>query len=242
MAVRRMGRRAAVIAAAAVVLASCGSDSSTEPVVSEPADADSGAPAQAADTAAEPVDPAACPPIDGTDEVVQEFSEAPPMCLDPAVDYSALVTTTAGDITIDLDADAAPVTVNSFVFLARNNYFDDTVCHRVIQDFVAQCGDPTATGRGGPGYQFEDELPQAGAYEVGSIAMANSGPNTNGSQFFIISGPNGAALPPLYSLFGEVSGEGDLDVVAEMNARGSLDSSGIASDEVRILDVEIIQS
>jgi len=128
------------------------------------------------------------------------------------------------------------------VFLARNNYFDDTACHRVIQDFVAQCGDPTATGRGGPGYQFDDELPEAGAYEVGSIAMANSGPDTNGSQFFIISGPNGAALPPLYSLFGAVSGDGDLDVVAEMNARGSLDPSGIATEEVRILDVEIIES
>ena len=174
--------------------------------------------------------------------MVQQFDEAPPMCLDPAVSYSALVSTSAGDITIDLDQEAAPVTVNSFVFLARNNYFDDTVCHRVITGFVAQCGDPTATGRGGPGYQFEDELPEAGAYQIGSIAMANSGPNTNGSQFFIISGPNGAALPPAYSLFGEVSGEGDLDVIAEMDARGSAQDGAPMNGEVRILDVEIIES
>lgn len=239
MTARRVGRLVALSAAAALALAACGSDNDGEPVVSEPTEDDVDV---AADAETEPIDAAACPPVGGTDDITREFTEAPPMCLDSAVDYSALVTTTAGDITIDLDQAAAPVTVNSFVFLARKNYFDDTVCHRVIQDFVAQCGDPTATGRGGPGYQFEDELPEAGAYDVGSIAMANSGPNTNGSQFFIISGPNGAALPPLYSLFGAVSGDGDLDVVAEMNARGSLDPSGIATEEVRILDVEIIES
>ena len=92
-----------------------------------------------------------------------------------------------------------------------------------------------------PGYSFADELPQEGSYKVGSIAMANSGPNTNGSQFFIISGPNGAALPPLYSLFGQVTAA-DLDVVADMNALGSTDSSGVSSEELRIVDVTIIQS
>jgi cyclophilin family peptidyl-prolyl cis-trans isomerase len=182
-----------------------------------------------------------CPPIEGADEQTQSFDGPPPFCLDPDVAYSAKVTTTAGDITIALDQEAAPNTVNNFVFLARNNYFDDTVCHRVIQGFVAQCGDPTATGQGDPGYKFEDELPTEGAYEIGSIAMANSGADTNGSQFFIISGDNGAALPPQYSLFGAVSGDGDLAVVAQMDAIGSLDSSGVASEELRILEVEIIE-
>jgi cyclophilin family peptidyl-prolyl cis-trans isomerase len=188
-----------------------------------------------------PVSTTECPPVEGTDEQTQSFDGPPPFCLDPDIAYSAVVSTTAGDITIDLDQEAAPNTVNNFVFLARNNYFDDTVCHRVIQGFVAQCGDPTATGQGDPGYKFEDELPAEGSYEIGSIAMANSGPDTNGSQFFIISGDNGAALPPQYSLFGAVSGEGDLTVVAKMDASGSLDSSGVATEELRILDVEIIE-
>jgi len=173
--------------------------------------------------------------------VTQQFAAAPPFCLDPDATYSALVATSSGDITIELDQVAAPEAVNSFVFLARNNYFDDTICHRVIQDFVVQCGDPTGTGTGGPGYRFVDELPEAGSYEIGSIAMANSGPDTNGSQFFIISGPNGAALPPLYSLFGQVPAA-DLGVVAEMNALGSADSSGVPSEELRIVDVTITQS
>ncbi|NCZ91108.1 MAG: peptidylprolyl isomerase, partial [Actinobacteria bacterium] len=88
---------------------------------------------------------------------------------------------------------------------ARYKYFDNTNCHRAIVNFVVQCGDPTATGSGGPGYQFADELPAAGSYKVGSIAMANSGPNTNGSQFFVITGSDGASLPPNYTLFGQVT-------------------------------------
>ena len=183
---------------------------------------------------------AECPPAGGTEGQTQEFSGPPPMCLDPDVTYSAKVTTTVGEFTIDLDQDQAPVTVNSFVFLARNHYFDDTVCHRVIKDFVAQCGDPTATGSGGPGYEFGDELPEAGAYSVGSIAMANSGPDTNGSQFFVITGPQGASLSPDYSLFGQVP-ETDLGVVEKMNALGSDDESGQSSEELKILSVEIVE-
>ncbi|NDG67011.1 MAG: peptidylprolyl isomerase [Actinobacteria bacterium] len=98
----------------------------------------------------------------------------------------------------------APKTVNSFVFLALNHYFDGIIFHRIINGFVCQGGDPTGTGTGGPGYRFEDELPSAGQYQVGSFAMANAGPNTNGSQFFIISGPDGCRLPPAYALFGQV--------------------------------------
>ena len=137
--------------------------------------------------------PAGCPSPDGSAEQQQSFDAQPPMCLDSTVSYSALVTTNKGEITIELDQDKAPVTVNNFVFLARNQYFDDTTCHRIIPGFVVQCGDPTATGGGDPGYKFADELPEAGEYQIGSIAMANSGPDTNGSQFFIITGDQGAA-------------------------------------------------
>lgn len=187
-----------------------------------------------------PID-ANCEPLPDTDETTRSFDAAPPMCLEDGADYSASVVTNVGSIMIDLDPEAAPTTVNNFVFLARNNYFDNTVCHRIIQEFVVQCGDPTATGTGGPGYSFPDELPEAGQYEVGSIAMANSGPDTNGSQFFIITGASGAQLPPLYSLFGQVPTD-DLGVVSVMNARGSLDPSGVPSEEVRIESVEIYRS
>ena len=126
--------------------------------------------------------------------------------------------------------------MNNFVNLARFHYFDGTTCHRAIQSFVVQCGDPTATGSGGPGYEFADELPDE-PYRVGSIAMANSGPNTNGSQFFIISGTDGAALPPNYSLFGQVD-DADLPVVAALDALGN-PADGPPLQPIDILTVTI---
>ena len=132
------------------------------------------------------------------------FSAPPEMEIDPAKRYVAEMETSMGSMTIELDPSAAPKTVNNFVFLARQGYYDGVIFHRVIQGFVLQGGDPEGTGRGGPGYKFEDELPKPGRYEVGSLAMANAGPNTNGSQFFVISDPSGVRLPPQYSLFGKV--------------------------------------
>ncbi len=126
------------------------------------------------------------------------------MGIDPAKRYTATMETSMGSMVIALDPIKAPKTVNSFVFLALNHYFDGIIFHRIIKGFVCQGGDPTGTGRGGPGYRFDDELPKAGEYKVGSFAMANAGPSTNGSQFFIISGPDGCRLPPAYSLFGQV--------------------------------------
>lgn len=146
----------------------------------------------------------ACPPIDGSAEQRREFTDSHQLCIDPTKTYVATFDTTQGSFSVRLLSDRAPGTVNNFVSLARWKYFDGTKCHRVIEDFVVQCGDPTATGTGGPGYSFTDELPQAGEYKIGSLAMANSGPNTNGSQFFVITGNSGASLPPSYSLFGEV--------------------------------------
>ena len=134
----------------------------------------------------------------------QQWDNPPAMGIDPSKRYTAEMVTSMGTMVIALDPVAAPKTVNNFVFLAREGYYDGVIFHRIIQGFVLQGGDPTGTGRGGPGYKFEDELPAAGRYELGSLAMANAGPNTNGSQFFVISGPNGVALPPQYSLFGKV--------------------------------------
>lgn len=148
------------------------------------------------------------PPFDGSAPKLQQFDGPPEMGIDPAKRYTAKMTVTFGgsteELVIALDPIKAPATVNSFVFLALHHYFDGIVFHRIINGFVCQGGDPTGTGRGGPGYRFADELPKQGQYEIGSVAMANAGPNTNGSQFFLISGPNGASLPPAYSLFGKI--------------------------------------
>lgn len=160
-----------------------------------------------------------CPPADGSAERVTEFDEAPPMCIDESKDYSATLTTDAGDIEIDLLEEMAPQTVNNFVVLSRYHYYDGLTFHRVIKDFMAQGGDPSGDGSGGPGYQFADELPEAGEYEIGSVAMANAGPDTNGSQFFIITGEAGVGLPPKYSLFGQVTD--GMDVVEAIEADGS---------------------
>ena len=146
----------------------------------------------------------AFPPFDGSAPQQQDFPAAPEMGIDPAKRYTATMTTSLGEIVIALDALKAPKTVNNFVFLALNHYYDGVIFHRIIQGFMCQGGDPTGTGRGGPGYKFEDELPNPREYQVGSLAMANAGPNTNGSQFFIVSGGSGVGLPPQYSLFGQV--------------------------------------
>jgi cyclophilin family peptidyl-prolyl cis-trans isomerase len=144
------------------------------------------------------------PPFDGSAPQQQKFSDPPEMGIDASKRYTATMSTSMGDMVIALDPIKAPNTVNSFVFLALHHYFDGIIFHRIINDFVCQGGDPTGTGSGGPGYRFDDELPRPGQYEIGSVAMANAGPNTNGSQFFLISGPNGAGLPPSYSLFGKI--------------------------------------
>ncbi len=182
--------------------------------------------------------PTPCPNPDGSSPPQQRFDAPPPTCIDPAKRYSAEMVTSKGTLTIALDPLAAPQTVNNFVFLARYHYFDGIVFHRVIPGFVLQGGDPQGTGSGGPGYQFADELPKPGRYELGSLAMANAGPNTNGSQFFVISGPSGVQLPPLYSLFGKVvSG---LDVVATIDRLGS--RSGKPSQTVTIESVTITEA
>ena len=144
------------------------------------------------------------PPLDGSAPKQQKFAEAPEMGIDPAKRYTATMETSMGTLVIALDTIAAPRTVNNFVYIAAQHYYDGVIFHRIISGFMCQGGDPDGSGRGGPGYKFGDELPKPGKYQIGSLAMANAGPNTNGSQFFIVSGPSGCGLPPLYSLFGQV--------------------------------------
>ena len=177
------------------------------------------------------------PAADGSSPKTQRFDSPPPMIIDPTKTYTAEMLTSKGALTVSLNPIAAPKTVNNFVFLARWHYFDGIVFHRIIPGFMCQGGDPEGSGRGGPGYRFEDELPAPGRYEIGSLAMANAGPNTNGSQFFIVSGPDGVGLPPSYSLFGKVVK--GLDVVKAIESVGS--RSGAPSEPVVIESVTIVE-
>ena len=176
------------------------------------------------------------PPFDGSAPKKQKFDAPPEMGIDPSKRYSATMETSMGTIVIALDAMRAPKTVNNFVYLAGYKYYDGIIFHRIINGFVCQGGDPTGTGTGGPGYRFEDELPKPGQYQIGSLAMANAGPNTNGSQFFLISGPDGTRLPPNYSLFGQVVK--GLDVVDAMQrvstARGDRPVTDVVINSVAI--------
>jgi len=183
--------------------------------------------------------PIDCPAPDGSSAPRRSFPEPPPRCIDPAKAYTATMATTKGELTIALDPAGAPATVNNFVFLARYHFYDGVGFHRIIPGFVIQGGDPEGNGRGGPGYRFPDELPKPGRYEVGSLAMANAGRDTNGSQFFIISGASGAALPPQYSLFGKVVK--GLDVVAALDAVGT-PGAGRPREKVGMETVTITES
>jgi cyclophilin family peptidyl-prolyl cis-trans isomerase len=131
------------------------------------------------------------------------WNQPPAMALDPATPYTAQIETSEGPITAQLLPEEAPQTVNNFVFLAHQGFYDGVIFHRVIDGFMIQTGDPTGTGRGGPGYTFRDE-PVKRRYTRGIIAMANAGPNTNGSQFFIVHGAD-VGLPPSYTIFGQVT-------------------------------------
>lgn len=143
----------------------------------------------------------------------KQYDAPPALVIDMDKSYAATISTNHGDITIALDAERSPITVNNFVFLARDNYYDDVIFHRVIENFMIQGGDPTGSGRGGPGYKFRDEIEGDGSYLRGTVAMANAGPNTNGSQFFICHTDVG--LPHSYTIFGQVTdGLDTVDAIA----------------------------
>lgn len=175
-----------------------------------------------ATTSAEPTD-IATPAADGTCQYVEggnASKEVDVPSVDPVDAEQAVISTSIGDITVTLDGDRTPCTVNSFVSLSEQGYYDDTTCHRLTTSgmFVLQCGDPTATGTGGPGYSYPDELDGSETYEAGTVAMANAGPNTNGSQFFLVY--EDTALSPDYTVFGHMD-EASTALVAEAAAAGT---------------------
>jgi cyclophilin family peptidyl-prolyl cis-trans isomerase len=166
----------------------------------------------------------------------KRYSAPPSTGIDPKKKYTATIVTPLGNIVIELFADKAPKTVNNFVFLARDGYYDGVTFHRVIKGFMAQGGDPTGSGRGGPGYVFEDEFhPQLRHNGPGILSMANAGPNTNGSQFFITHGPT-PHLDNKHSVFGKVT-QG-LDVLLQIPERDPARAStpGLAMTRVEITE------
>jgi cyclophilin family peptidyl-prolyl cis-trans isomerase len=203
------------------------------------------------DPTVEPID--ASPTDAPTEQAPTEdaaYSEAPTDVLAEGVDYHATVETTMGSIEIDLDEEGAPTTVGNFVFLANEGYYEGVIFHRVIEDFMIQGGDPTGTGTGGPGYTFDDELGPAealveaeGGYPRGTLAMANSGPNTNGSQFFVVQGQPAEdggerqpyPLPPAYAVFGQVTdGMQVVDEIAAQPVTGDRPDEPVAIVSVTI--------
>jgi cyclophilin family peptidyl-prolyl cis-trans isomerase len=165
----------------------------------------------------------ACPHLNGSSPHYTHFAAAPPMCINTAKSYTAKIVTDVGTITATLAAAQDPKSVNNFVFLAGYHFFDGTAFHRVCTDFIIQGGDPTGTGEGGPGYQFDGGVPASSkVYTNGALAMANSGGSskTDGSQFFIVVGNTGAtSLAPSYSYFGNVTA--GFNAVSAINKDGT---------------------
>ncbi len=176
------------------------------------------------------------PPTDEEGNAIKQYDAPPEMVIDPEKEYTAIIKTEKGDIKVELFADKAPKTVNNFVFLAREGFYDGITFHRVLPNFMAQTGDPTGTGSGGPGYRFEDEFhPDLRHDEPGILSMANAGPNTNGSQFFITY----AATPHLddkHAVFGKVT-EG-MDVLESLTPRDPSENPDFAGDVIETIVIE----
>lgn len=166
----------------------------------------------------------------------KSWKNPPEMTIDPKKQYTATIKTDVGDIVVKLFADKTPKTVNNFVFLSKEGFYDDTIFHRVIDDFMAQAGDPTGTGMGGPGYKFSDEFhPSLRHSKPGILSMANAGPNTNGSQFFLTHIPT-PWLDNKHSVFGEVTK--GLDILLSIPAR---DPSKRNSPAVKLNSVDVTE-
>ena len=173
----------------------------------------------------------------------KQWSSPPQMAIDPNKQYTATIDTNQGQMKAELFAKKAPNTVNNFVFLARDGFYNGVPFHRIISGFMVQTGDPTGTGRGGPGYRFADELPSDLNYEKGTLAMANAGPNTQGSQFFICHDDLTAKgkLPKNYTIFGKLtSGLDVLDKIATSPVRaGPIGEPSQPTVELKINSVSI---
>jgi len=172
--------------------------------------------------------------------VAIQYTAPPPMVIDIDKKITATMRTSSGTIVLDLFPSEAPKTVNNFVFLSREGFYDGVIFHRIIKGFMIQGGDPTGTGMGGPGYQFEDE-PVTRDYLAGTLAMANAGPNTNGSQFFIVHGR--ADLPKNYTIFGQVvTGMDVVDAMANLDVtQGSSGERSTPSVPPTIEGIEVTE-
>ena len=183
------------------------------------------------------------PQPEAQSSTAKQWASAPAMSIDVAKQYKTTITTTMGEMQADLFAKEAPTTVNNFVFLAREGFYENVKFHRIIKDFMVQTGDPTGTGAGSPGYRFIDE-PVTLNYERGTLAMANAGPNTNGSQFFIVHG-GAVNLPKNYTIFGKLTAGLDvLDKIASVPVAAA-SRGGEASApqvDVRMTKVTITES
>lgn len=232
-----------MILAVAVLVQACGKDSgsgggsATKPATERAGDADirSGC-WKASDRGA--------PATGGNGTVAQlQWKKAPDMTLDFKKTYTATLETNKGTITVLFYPGDAPATVNNFVCLARAGYYDGTPFHRIVKGFVIQGGDPTGTGSGGPGYQFQDEpVPANRDYVKGTLAMANAGKNTNGSQFFICLGKVG--LPKNYNIFGEVTGGMDVvDTIGQTKTKvGSSGEQSTPLEDIILTKVTITEA
>ena len=166
-----------------------------------------------------------------------QYDAPPELTIDLSKTYTAKIDTSAGEITVEFYAADAPQTVNNFVFLAREGFYDGVIFHRTIPGFMIQGGDPTGTGTGGPGYRFRDEFHDKTTYSRGTVAMANAGPNTNGSQFFICHTDVG--LPHSYTIFGTVTAGQD---VVDTIATTATDGRDRPNDDVVINSITIAES
>ncbi|MFA5249182.1 MAG: peptidylprolyl isomerase [Candidatus Paceibacterota bacterium] len=181
--------------------------------------------------------------LDGNVKNEITAASGPAMQIDANKIYTAVLKTSVGDITIQLNAKSNPITVNNFIYLARKGFYGDTVFHRIINGFMIQGGDPIGNGTGGPGYKFNDEnLPTEYNYARGTIAMANAGPNTNGSQFFIMH--KDYLLSPNYVIFGKVTeGLNVVDKIAQAQAKANAYGEiSVPLDPVKITSVDIYQA
>ena len=171
----------------------------------------------------------------------EQYSSPPEMTIDKSKTYTAIVHTSKGDMSLELFASDVPVTVNNFVFLAKEGFYENVGFHRIIKDFMVQGGCPKGDGTGGPGYRFNDE-PVTRSYAKGTVAMANAGPNTNGSQFFIIHGAN-VGLPPNYTIFGTLTDGMDvLDSLANSPvASGGRGENSTPTEKLTIQSIEITE-
>jgi cyclophilin family peptidyl-prolyl cis-trans isomerase len=180
----------------------------------------------------------AAAPVAGAAPAGKQYSAPPAMAIDPSKHYTATIKTTKGTMKAELYANEAPLTVNNFVFLARNGFFNGIKFHRIISGFMVQTGDPRGDGTGGPGYEFKDERVTRG-YTRGTLAMANSGPNTNGSQFFIVH--KDYPLPKNYTIFGKLTeGFETLDAIANTPVGPGPDgANSMPQEDVRITGITI---